>query len=266
MLKGLIFDLKRFAVHDGPGIRLTVFFKGCPLKCLWCHNPEGIQAGVQVVSKENRIGSRVVACRMEEVGLSYTVDQLIKEIEKDVLFFDDSGGGVTFSGGEPMMQPDFLEAVLKRCREMEIHTAVDTSGFTTLETLKRITGLTDLFLFDIKLIDNEDHKFCTGVSNKQILTNLKWLSKQNKQVIIRFPVIPGFTDSQANINRLKQLTDRFENINHIALLPFHNIAAGKYERFGMKNTFDDEPSMNQEQLLPLKADLEAHNLKVTIGG
>jgi pyruvate formate lyase activating enzyme len=265
MKKGLIFDLKHFAMHDGPGIRLTVFLKGCPLKCWWCHNPEGMQSGIQTVPRENRIGSKIVACRMEEVGQSYTIDQLMAEIEKDVIFYDDSGGGVTFSGGEPLLQAEFLESVLKRCREMEIHTAVDTSGFASLETLQRIAGLTDLFLFDLKLINEDKHLLYTGVSNQRILNNLRWLTGEKKNLIVRFPVIPGITETNENIESLKLLLQDLKTVRRISLLPFHNIAAGKYERFGLENRVNGEESMTREHVLSLKAELESLDMEVTIG-
>lgn len=266
MKKGLIFDLKRFAMHDGPGIRMTVFFKGCPLRCWWCHNPEGMQKGEQTVVRENRIGSRIVSCGTEEVGNSYSVDRLLAEIKKDVIFYDDSGGGVTFSGGEPLLQSEFLEAVLKRCREMEIHTAVDTSGFASLETVQRIAGLTDLFLFDIKLVNEEKHLLYTGVSNRKIMENLRWLVSENRNLVIRFPVIPGITETGENIEELKKLLQELKGIRQLSLLPFHNIAAGKYERFGMENRFASKESMTREHLEPLKAELESLDLEVTIGG
>ncbi len=266
MKEGLIFDLKRFAIHDGPGIRLTVFFKGCPLKCWWCHNPEGIQKGIQRVPMENRAVSEDGSCQVEEVGKLYTVDQLMVEIEKDVIFFDDSGGGVTFSGGEPLLQAGFLKQVLQRCRENEIHTAVDTSGFASLKTLRELSEFVDLFLFDLKLIDNERHLLYTGVSNQQILKNLRWLLAEKKRLIIRFPVIPGITDTEENIRDLKQLLKEQETIDQITLLPFHNIAAGKYERFGMENRLNKEKSLAKKHVLPLKAELESLDKIVTIGG
>ncbi|MBU2510463.1 glycyl-radical enzyme activating protein [bacterium] len=263
MKTGLIFDLKRFAIHDGPGIRSTVFFKGCPLRCWWCHNPEGIGNGVP---KSDSADIQADTCRLEKVGRIYSIDQLMVEIEKDVIFFDDSGGGVTFSGGEPLYQAEFLKLALQRCREIEIHTALDTSGFASAETIQGLSEFVDLFLFDLKLINNERHLLYTGVSNQQILKNLRWLAKKGKRLNIRFPVIPGITDTKENIKDLKQLLKELENVNHISLLPFHNIAAGKYERFGMENKFGGEKSLSEDQVLPLKAELESLDKTVTIGG
>ncbi len=262
MTKGKLFDLKRFAIHDGPGIRMTVFFKGCPLKCWWCHNPEGLRSSTEIDPGKDR----VQVSQSETVGSVYSVDELMTEIEKEVIFFDDSGGGVTFSGGEPLYQPHFLQKVLQRCREMDIHTAVDTSGFAPLEVVKEISGLTDLFLYDLKLINDDQHLLYTGVSNQKILKNLRWLAAERKKLIIRFPVIPGITDTEENITGLKRLLAELDSIRHVSLLPFHNIAAGKYERFNVENRLGDLEPLEKEHVLPLKTELEKLDKTVTIGG
>ena len=266
MQEGLIFDIKRFAVHDGPGIRLTVFFKGCPLGCWWCHNPEGISGTIQVVQQEKQAVERISGKMETSVGRQISVNELMEEIRKEVLFFDESGGGVTFSGGEPLQQIDFLEAILKQCRAEEIHTALDTTGFCSRESLQRIMGLVDLFLYDIKLLDDEAHQRYTGISNRRILDNLEILCQNNSQIKIRFPVIPGITDSDQNISQLKQLFLEHPNIRHLALLPFHNIAQGKYKRFGLESRLEGQLAMSEEALLPLKTQFETLGLIVSIGG
>lgn len=265
-MKGLIFDMKRFAIHDGPGIRLTVFFKGCPLKCDWCHNPEGIDSGIQTVRRIRQLGSGEFLEADEEVGKWVTTDELISEIEKDVVFFDESGGGVTFSGGEPLMQVGFLEEILKACRERDIHTAVDTSGYAPFASFDRILHFTDLFLFDLKLVDDEDHRRFTGVSNESILDNLSRLSRAGARINLRFPVIPGITDTEKNIAAVKKRILAFPNIRVMNLLPFHNSASAKYERFHRANPLAGETSLSGEELEPLRAELEACDINVTIGG
>ncbi|MFX1514452.1 MAG: 4Fe-4S cluster-binding domain-containing protein, partial [Promethearchaeota archaeon] len=169
--KGIIFDVKKYAIHDGPGIRTTVFFKGCPLRCWWCHNPEGQKEGLETIIK-TQIDKNTLSDNQEEtIGREVSVVEVITEIEKDQLFYDESGGGVTFSGGEPLMQPAFLNALLDACKEKELTTTLDTCGYASWNILKKIKDKIDLFLYDIKIIDNKEHQKYTGVSNNQILSN-----------------------------------------------------------------------------------------------
>ena len=167
MAEGTIFRIKKYALHDGPGIRTTVFFKGCPLSCRWCHNPEGIDPRPQTMSRRTSSGETD-----ETVGRVIGVDALVKVIEKDVLFYDESGGGVTFSGGEPLGQPHFLEALLAACNRLEIHATLDTSGFAPVDVIDRVLSRLQLVLFDLKIMDAERHRRHTGVSNRIILENL----------------------------------------------------------------------------------------------
>lgn len=266
MTTGLIFDIKRFAIHDGPGVRLTVFFKGCPLRCSWCHNPEGIDSSQQTVQREHKIGDRTLGWEKETVGRYYSVAQLMAEIEKEVIFFDDSGGGVTFSGGEPLLQLDFLAEVLKQCRKAEIHTALDTSGFAPFESLARILGDVDLFLYDIKPLIDAEHRRHTGVSNKLILENLRKLAAHHKRIYLRLPIIPGITDTPDQFEALMALLKEMPSLRHLCLLPFHNIATAKYERFDMVNKFNGVKSLTNDDLSPLKQVLEANGFTVTLGG
>jgi pyruvate formate lyase activating enzyme len=221
-MKGIIFDIKRFAIHDGPGIRTTVFLKGCPMDCHLCHNPE------------SRSPELEKTCRDEVVGKEVSIEDVMAEISKEVIFYDQSGGGVTFSGGEPLLQPDFLHALLQQCRKLDIHTTLDTTGFSTIEDFNPIVPLVDLFLYDLKLMDESEHFKYTGVSNQLVKENLRKLEAENKTVIIRFPVIPGITDSEANIKAIGEFVTPMSNIGQIDLLPYHRIAEAKYKRLSME--------------------------------
>ena len=222
MRQGVIFDIKRFALHDGPGIRTTVFLKGCPMRCPWCHNPES-----QGKNRE-KIGGEVI-------GIKQSVNQVMKELEKEVVFYDESRGGVTFSGGEPLTQLQFLSAILKECRKKEIHTTLDTTGCVSTRVFKTILPDVDLFLYDLKIMDEQKHIQFTGVSNRSVVANLKQLCRAGKRVIIRFPVIPGITDSEENIKAVGTFVSSLEHIDEIDLLPYHHIADEKYRRMNREN-------------------------------
>jgi pyruvate formate lyase activating enzyme len=298
----LIFDIERYAIHDGPGIRTTVFFKGCPLSCWWCHNPEGISGlkdlmyfeykcircktcvracPINVVTFEGeRINvnrSSCVKCgkcaedcptgALKLVGREISVEELMKEIERDVLLYDLSGGGVTFSGGEPLCQPIFLEESLKQCKMRNIHTALDTSGYTSPNVWESIIGHVDLFLYDLKLLDDEEHQKYTGVSNKRIKKNLITLVQKGrgKDVILRFPVIPGITDTEKNINDLLRFVSHLKGVNEIDILPYHDISE-KYDRLGMEYKMRVHTAPSEEKLRYIKEKLEGIGLYVKIGG
>ncbi|MDD3489487.1 MAG: glycyl-radical enzyme activating protein [Paludibacter sp.] len=263
---GIIFDIKRFAVHDGPGIRTTVFLKGCPLRCAWCHNPESISAAICEVPKTVRIGDKTFS-ENETVGREITVKELMHELEKEKIFMDESAGGVTFSGGEPLMQPEFLNEALKACKNAGMHTAVDTSGYARWEILEKTAGLTDLFLYDIKIMDDKKHQEFTGVSNKLILENLRKLSAMGKRIQVRIPCVPNVTLTEENIAQtidfLKTLAHKPDEVN---LLPYHNTAAHKYERFGMENAFSVMKSMDKKELQEVKKQFKNAGFQVKIGG
>lgn len=263
---GIIFDIKRFAVHDGPGIRTTVFLKGCPLRCAWCHNPESINAALCEVPKTVRIGNKIFT-ENETVGREISVGVLMQELEKEKIFMDESGGGVTFSGGEPLMQPEFLNEALKACKNSGMHTAVDTSGYARWEIMEKAAKWTDLFLYDLKIMNDVLHQKYTGVSNKIILENLTRLLDIKSKVLIRIPMIPGITFTENNIRDilvfLRQLEHPVEGIN---LLPYHSTASHKYERFGIENTLPKMKSMNKKNLEEVKKQFEKVGFKVKIGG
>jgi pyruvate formate lyase activating enzyme len=221
---GVVFNIQRFSIHDGPGIRTTVFLKGCPLSCRWCHNPEG-----QCPEPEAYIDSDR-GTPSQPVGWVARVEDVMAEIEQDVLFYEESGGGVTFSGGEPLLQYQFLMALLQECRGRELHTALDTTGYAPETRFVQVMPWTDLILYDLKIMDEEAHIRYTGVSNKIILDNLRQLSKNDGLITIRFPVIPGVNDSQENIQQMIGFLIQLDTVSHIQLLPYHKTAVVKYHR------------------------------------
>ena len=236
----LLFDIQRASFVDGPGIRTTVFFKGCNLRCAWCHNPESQSAKKEMLFYKNRCtgcgkckekcpnslekcdfcGKCALFCphdAREICGREYTLDEVLREVIKDKAIYENSGGGVTFSGGECMLQIDFLEEILKRCKEEGIHTAVDTAGHVPPEYFERIIPYTDLFLYDVKISDTEKHKKYVGVGNELILSNLDRVLSRDCRVIVRTPVIVGINDSEEEIKAITKIAARAEKIE---LLPY----------------------------------------------
>lgn len=262
----VIFDIKRFAIHDGPGIRATVFMKGCPLRCAWCHNPESMNPSVCEVPKTVRFGA-VTFTENEMVGREISVPELMKELQKEKIFMDESGGGVTFSGGEPMQQHEFLNEALRACKAAGMHTAVDTSGYVRRELLAETAALTDLFLYDLKLMDDAGHMDLTGVSNALILANLKYLSEQNKAVRIRIPMVPGLTFTDENVQATLDFLRRLPNKPvAVDLLPYHNTAVHKYDRFEISNRFPELKTVFKNELEAHRTLFEAAGFETHIGG
>lgn len=261
MTTGTIFKIKRYALHDGPGIRTTVFFKGCPLSCRWCHNPEGIDPNRQTMSRRTSSGGID-----ETVGTVVGVDALVKEIEKDVLFYDESGGGVTISGGEPLGQPVFLDALLAACNHREFHVALDTSGFAPTAVVDQVLPRLQLVLFDLKIMDADRHYRYTGVSNRIILENLTRIAGSGTPVRIRFPLIPGVTDGDANVAEIIRFGSTLEAIEGIDLLPFHRIGEEKYRRLGRANFMAGTAPPSPERVAAIKNRFEHAGWVVTIGG
>ena len=254
-MKAIIFDIQRNSFVDGPGIRTTVFFKGCNLKCRWCHNPESQSPKRQMMVYKNKCigcgkcaevcpnklkscdfcGRCEIYCPVDArkvCGREYSVDEVLCEIEKDRAFYDNSGGGATFSGGECMLQLDFLCEILKKCKENGIHTAVDTAGNVPWESFERILPYTDLFLYDVKAVSGELHKSGTGVSNKLILENLKKLS-QCADIIVRIPVIGGYNDNREEMKKAAEFLHGL-GIKKVELLPYHAMGENKYDAIGIK--------------------------------
>ncbi len=254
-MTGIIFDIKEFAVHDGPGIRTTVFFKGCPLNCRWCHNPEGLSSQPQLMFKSARcIGcnncrkkcqhldckpfSRCIhACPencLEISGRSVTSEKLALELKKSADSFGDTFGGFTFSGGEPLAQPEFLLELMKELREY--HLCIETSGYADSDTFKEVISKLDFVIMDIKLADSNTHKKYTGVGNELILENYKILKSSGKPHIIRTPLIPDITDTKENLARIEDLIEGSE----WEKLPYNEMAAAKYEMLSMPWRMDDK--------------------------
>lgn len=255
-MKATIFEIKRFAVHDGDGIRTTVFFKGCPLKCLWCHNPEGLSAKEEVAFYSHkcvgcgeckREGFTDEDCLGEarvKYGKEVTVSELLPLLLEDKDFYENSRGGVTLSGGECLMQADFCRELLMRLKQHNIHTAVDTSGFVTREALDKVIPYTDVFLYDIKAKDELVHIKCTGRSNSLILDNLKYLDSLGKKIEIRIPYVPSYNDGE--IESIARFLAPMRSIEKIRVLPYHSYAGSKYSALGMKNTLPERLPTDSE--------------------
>ena len=266
-MKGLIFSVKRYSIHDGPGIRVTFFMKGCPMNCLWCHNPEGISPYPEIVIQTNRVGDREFS-NNEEVGKYYTAENILEILDKEKVFINQSRGGVTFSGGEPMLQFEFLLEALKSCKANGYHTAVDTSGYSSTENYKSIIPFTDLFLFDIKHLDEERHFEFTGVSNTGILDNYKLLLESGKDIMVRIPFVPGFNDDHDHLERLRQFlsTTKTSSLKKINLLPFHKIGSSKYKRFNIPYRMGSVEPPAKEKMQEVKEFFLETGVKVKIGG
>ena len=262
---GRIFDIKRYAVHDGPGIRTTVFFQGCPLSCWWCHNPEGLRAEGEAPPPDILEGLDDRTCG-KLAGRTVSVEQVMETVRRDTLFYEESGGGVTFSGGEPLAQPEFLAALLRACRAEGLHTAVDTSGYADEEIAVAIASLADLILFDIKILDDHRHREFTGVSNGPILRNLRRLDALGVALTLRFPVVPTITDSDDNLRRLADLLGTLKNARDICLLPFHKMARDKYERMGMENRIATLSPPTAERLDAIRRLFADSGWRCAIGG
>ncbi len=300
-MKGTLFAIKRYALHDGPNIRTTIFLKGCPLSCDWCHNPEGIKPEIeliwlaekcvqcsecvtqcpagalqwmeQVLVRDPLSCTRCTQCVQvcpalahEATGWTATVAEMVEEIQKDLPFFDQSGGGVTFSGGEPLMQADFLLGLLQQTGELGIHRAVDTTGFVPRATLAAVARHTDVFLYDVKHMDEDTHRRYTGIGNALILSNLKFLAENKYNIQIRFPLIPGVNDDDANIAKTGAFIAALPGNQALDVLPFHSTASGKYTKLQQTNPGLDFTSPDIEHTKAVVEKLKSFGLQVEIGG
>lgn len=232
-MNGIVFDIRRYSVHDGPGIRSTVFLKGCPLRCFWCHNPESQATGITKIRKTETLDGKSTIAD-ENVGYSISDQAVVNTILRDRLCYEESNGGVTFSGGEPLLQPDFLLSMLRMCHEEGIHTAVDTSGFASREIFTRVAEATNMLLLDIKTTHGNKHLEATGQNNKVIIENLKSLNNPNLQLIIRIPLIPGINDTREELSASLQLLQSIRQpVERVDILPFHRLGQHKYEALGL---------------------------------
>jgi len=296
---GLVFNLMHFSLHDGPGIRTTVFLKGCPLRCRWCHNPESQSREPELIYFEERCihcgdcvgvcphgalhldkqlthdpklcqhcGACVDACpsgARQLAGRRMTVPEVLAEVMKDQVFFDESGGGVTVSGGEPLLQAGFVEALLAACKERRIRTVLDTCGFADPGVLRRVSEHVDLFFYDLKLMDSEKHLRFTGVKNELILQNLKMLAECGKSIVVRVPVIPGVNDDSENFDALSECLTSF-GLQDVDLLPYHSLGSDKYERLHMSHDMEGVEPPTDEEMETLAERLRRDKFNVRIGG
>ncbi len=302
MSTGLIFDIKKFAINDGPGIRLTVFFKGCNLSCEWCHNPESISPKVQkmyTVSKCigavkciencpndalkmtsdgivtdydicNLCGICAEVCptkAFEILGKYQPLDDIMKIIDNEAVFFDHSSGGVTFSGGEPLMHSDYLLQILKECGKRFYHRVVDTTAFSKLETILEVAKHTELFLIDLKVMDTNIHKKYTGVGNEKILSNIIELAKTDVDIIFRIPLIKGINTSKENISKTSIFINSLEGNRRIVnLLPYHKVAENKHKRLGKTENFIEFEEPDLGEINKIIKMLKDYKIEAKIGG
>jgi len=297
--KGLIFDMKHFAVHDGPGIRTTIFLKGCPLRCKWCHSPESQNPHPEIIihpekcigcgecvnscqtgaltepGKINRekctlCGDCVEACyagALELIGMPYTVEDILKEVERDKVLIEISGGGVTLSGGEPAAQPEFTAQLLEALKERGYHTALDTCGHTPWETMQKLLVHTDLVLYDLKHIDPEIHEEFTGRNNELIISNLKRISASGvPALIIRIPLIPGCNDSDDHLRIMSQFLSSLRSVETVELLPYHRLGVPKYEALGRDYSLSHVKPDEKKRLLEIRALFNEFGLKTVLEG
>ena len=300
----MIFNVQKYNVYDGPGVRTLVFFKGCPLRCKWCANPEGLEqkyqvmfkrdsctdcgdcvsvcpVGIHTISKElkHEVEHSIdcIGCRKCEdictesalsiVGTLKTVSEIMKIIEEDREFYNVSGGGVTLGGGEVLMQPEFAANLLMACKQEGINTAIETCGYTKLELILKVAEFTDLFLFDIKHIDPERHYQLTGVRNEQILENLKELLYLQYNVKVRMPLLKGINDSQDDIEKVIEFLmpyHDYKNFKGIDFLPYHKLGVNKYTQLDKEYPLKEDPSLSSDELDMIKSWVEKYEFPVAV--
>ncbi|HSW36053.1 MAG TPA: glycyl-radical enzyme activating protein [Candidatus Limnocylindrales bacterium] len=296
METGTIYNIQRFSLHDGPGVRTTVFLKGCPMQCCWCHNPEGISRDRQLLIKGlkclgcqacmavcpqgaisfhastvlidqgrcslcMRCTEECPAAAIEFAGKEVSVDELIDEVVKDRIIYEESAGGVTFSGGEPLYQPEFLLALLQRLKNEDIHTVVDTSGYAEWSVLEAVAGWTDLFLFDLKMVDLTGSLHYTGVSNEVILQNLKKLAQRGCSIQVRMPLVPTVNDDSDSIILAGEFLQQL-GLTEVQLLPYHNLGVGKYKSLGQNYKLAGLEPPSPDTMLRIKKTLMQYGLIV----
>jgi pyruvate formate lyase activating enzyme len=299
---GRVFDIKRYSIHDGPGIRTTVFLKGCSLRCLWCHNPESVDPGPELMhwpSRCTRCYACITACpkgaiakdaaggvvidrkacdlcgkcaeaclydAMQMVGREMSVEEVLSEVEKDKIFYDQSGGGITLSGGDPFVQSAFAEALLDGCRSRGISAAVDTAGFSRNGVLDRVASKAGLILYDLKCMDDVRHKELTGVSNVPIIDNLKRLAAGPTEVWVRIPLVSGVNDDDKNIRRTIDLLSSLKTIKKVGILPYHSGGLDKARRIGQESHFRKFETPSEERIAAVEAAFREAGFEVRRGG
>jgi len=301
--KGVVFDIKRFAIHDGPGIRTTVFLKGCPLHCLWCHNPEGIDGRLEIITRSSRCrrcyacvsvcprhalspgpdngpvvvdrakcdfcGRCAEVCMSEAVsivGRRLSVDEVVAEVERDRIFYEQSDGGATLSGGEPAQQADFSEALLGELQARGIHTAIDTSGLASWPALERLAARSDLVLYDLKLMDDTRHRKYAGASNDLILENFRRLAANGTPVFVRIPLEAGVNDDETNIRATIDFLRPLPAVRRVDLLAYHKGGQEKYRNLGKESSFDIFEPPSAARMEEIRRAFADAGFNVRIGG
>lgn len=249
--KGLIYNIQRYSLHDGPGIRTIVFLKGCPLRCKWCSNPESQKMDIEMMGSQ-------------EVGRIATVDEIFDVVSRDKVFYDESNGGMTLSGGEPLMQPDFANALVLEAKKRNIHVAIETTGFQQWQSLWKVVEKIDLVLFDIKVMDSKRHEKFVGVPNGLILENVKKLAGMNKDIIVRIPIIPGCNDSWDNLAKTSEFCKNI-GVKNIELLPYHRLGEAKYDKLGRTYELKGLRTPSKEELREIASELtEEFKVKLSV--
>ena len=285
MVKGILFNIQRFSLHDGPGIRTNVFFKGCPLRCIWCHNPEGFDKapeleynavkcigcgrcaaacpegchslveGEHILNRDKcvrcfRCVDACVAGALLAAGREYTVGEVMEKVELDRPFYENSDGGITLSGGEPFFQPEFALALLEESKKRGLHTAVETCGMCPEDVIRRAAPLVDLFLFDYKITGEEEHRKYTGAGQETILKNLRTVNELGRKIVLRCPVIPGINDNERHLSAVAALADELENVIRVDVEPYHDLGRAKYAKFDREPKFaSDVMSKNEKEAI-----------------
>ena len=255
--KGRIFDIQRFSVHDGPGIRTIVFLKGCYLRCRWCCNPESQQYDIQQMT---------MGGKTKTVGRDVTVAEVMEEVERDRVYYDRSGGGMTLSGGESLAQPEFAPALLRAAKESGINTAMESAGFAKYEIIQRYLPYLDLYLMDIKHMNSEKHKAFTTQPNELILENAKKIARDAKKLIIRTPVIPTFNDSPEEIREIAKFAKSLGTVEEMHILPYHRLGSDKYQGLGREYTLSHIEPPSKEHMNRLLEIVKSEGLRGQIGG